>query len=174
MVRPARQRQRSEARAPRDSWDSRNKKVEPQINAENAENADQNSDRRLSAFICGLNQLIGIETVADPALPGGKRFCRAIRKALASPPEACVTRPDSSYVTVTTTLFAFGFAASTGAEVTAAGFSASFASRALRSFSRWRLAANAAASSVAGCAVSAVDGCGCTGVSACAFCGAGV
>ena len=35
-----------------------------------------------------LAQLIGIVIVAEPALPAGKRFCRAIRNAVASPPEA--------------------------------------------------------------------------------------
>src|SRR6185436_1678107 len=44
----------------------------------------------------GLLVILGIESVADPALPGGNRFCRAILNAFASPPEACVTRPDSS------------------------------------------------------------------------------
>ena len=33
-------------------------------------------------------QLIGIVIVAEPALPKGKRFCRAMRSAVASPPEA--------------------------------------------------------------------------------------
>ena len=44
----------------------------------------------------GFTQLIGIVIVAEPALPAGNRFCRAMRKAVASPPEAWVTRPFSS------------------------------------------------------------------------------
>ena len=48
--------------------------------------------------------MIGITTVAEPALPAGKRFWRAILTAVASAPLAWVTLPDSSYVTVTVTL----------------------------------------------------------------------
>jgi hypothetical protein len=42
----------------------------------------------LTAYHLLLTQLIGIVIVAEPALPAGNRFCRAMRKAVASPPEA--------------------------------------------------------------------------------------
>jgi len=108
----------------------------------------------------GHFQLIGIVTVADPAFPGGKRFCLAIRNAFASPPDAWVTLPDSSYVTVTTTRFAPGLAASVaGVDAPLLGFSRALASRACLSFSRWRRAARAAGSS-AGASGSGVAVCG--------------
>ena len=61
----------------------------------NADDADLHLRHPRSSAV-KIDQLIGIEIEADPAFPGGKRFCRAILNALASPPEACVTRPDSS------------------------------------------------------------------------------
>src|SRR5262252_3869877 len=48
---------------------------------------------------------MGIVTVAVPALPAGNLFCLAIRRAVGSLPDAPVTRPFSSYVTVTVAAF---------------------------------------------------------------------
>jgi hypothetical protein len=49
-----------------------------------------------SPFSLYCSQFIGIVMVAEPAFPAGKRFWRAMRTALASPPDAWMTRPDSS------------------------------------------------------------------------------